>query len=204
MTARSTPARAAGARPKPARRVALLGGSFDPPHLAHLMVAQWVLATEDVDELWMLPVWRHPFGKALAPFEDRVTMCRLATRDLRRVKVSTAERALDGDPLCGRTVRTLEHLRGKHPGTRFALVVGSDVLRDVPKWYRWDRVRRLARIVVVGREGYPEGAEGKPLLPRISSTEVRARLARGEDVAGLVPAEVAAFARRRRLYRDLR
>jgi nicotinate-nucleotide adenylyltransferase len=182
--------------------VALLGGSFDPPHVAHVMAAWWVKATQEVDEVWLVPTYRHAFGKELAPFADRVRMCRLAVAGLRGVKVSAAERELADDPLCGKTVRTLEHLRAAHRGTRFALVVGTDILREVHKWYRWDRVTALARLVVVGREGYPEGAqEGAPLLPRVSSTEVRARLAAGRDVAGLVPRAVAEYAREKGLYR---
>jgi nicotinate-nucleotide adenylyltransferase len=192
-----------GARGAPS--VALLGGSFDPPHVAHVMAAWWVLATQPVDEVWLLPAYRHAFGKALAPFEDRVRMCRLAVAGLRGVKVSTAERELRDDPLCGKTVRVLEHLRDRHPGTRFSLVVGTDVLRDVAKWYRWDRVRRLARVIVVGREGHPEGAPaGAPLLPAVSSTDARARLARGEGVDAIVPRAVAEYVRRRRLYRARR
>jgi nicotinate-nucleotide adenylyltransferase len=184
------------------KTIALLGGSFNPPHSAHVMAAWWVLATQPVDEVWLVPTYKHAFGKELAPFEDRVAMCRLAVKGLRGVKVSTVEKALARDPLVGKTVRVLELLRERHPGARFALVVGTDVLRDVEKWYRWDRVRRLARVVVVGREGYPEGApDGAPLLPRISSTEVRERLARGEDPSGLVPRAVAAYARKRGLYR---
>lgn len=184
------------------REVALLGGSFNPPHVAHAMAAWWVLATQEVDEVWLLPAFRHPFGKQLAPFADRLRMCRLAVAGLRGVKVSAAERELERDPLCGKTVRTLEHLRAKHPRTRFALVVGTDILREVESWYRWDRVGELARIIVVGREGYPEGAPaGAPLLPRVSSTEVRARLAAGEDVTGLVPGAVAEYARAKGLYR---
>jgi nicotinate-nucleotide adenylyltransferase len=165
------------------------------------MAAWWVRATQEVDEVWLLPAWRHPFGKALAPFAERVRMCRLAVQGIAGVKVSTAERELRGDPLCGKTVRTLEWLRERHPRTRFALVVGTDILPETPKWYRWDRVGELARIVVVGRQGYPGGAPpGAPLLPAVSSTEIRARLARGEDVAGLVPRAVADHARARGLY----
>jgi nicotinate-nucleotide adenylyltransferase len=184
------------------RTVALLGGSFDPPHVAHVMAAWWVKATQEVDEVWLLPAWTHAFGKALAPFADRVAMCRLAVKGLRGVKVSTAERDLRDDPLAGRTVRVLEHLRERHPGTGFALVVGSDILRETGEWYRWDRVQRLARLIVVGREGYPDGVQpGAPLLPRVSSTDIRARLGRGSEVGALVPREVVAYARRRRLYR---
>jgi len=182
------------------RSIALLGGSFNPPHVAHLMAAYWTLATQDVSEVWLLPAFRHPFGKALAPFEDRVRMCELAVRALRGVAVCTAEAELAGDPLAGKTARTLEHLKAKHPAYDFALVVGADVLAETDKWYRWDRVKELARIVRVGREGYP-AVPGAPSLPAISSTEIRARLARGEDVSGLVPRKVREYAAEKGLYR---
>ena len=179
----------------------MLGGSFNPPHVAHLMAAYWALATQGVSEVWLLPAFKHPFGKSLAPFEDRVAMCRLAAKALRGVKVSTAEKDLAKDPLCGKTARTLEHLREKHPRTRFALVVGTDILPDTPKWYRWDRVQELARILVIGREGYPSDASGDaPHLPAISSTNVREKLARGEDVSAVVPSAVVEYVKRRKLY----
>jgi nicotinate-nucleotide adenylyltransferase len=182
------------------RSIAILGGSFNPPHVAHLMAAYWTLATQEVSELWLLPTWRHPFGMALAPFEDRVRMCELAIRPLRGAAVGTAEAELADDPLVGKTARTLEHLRAKHPSHDFALVVGADVLPETDKWYRWDRVQALARIVIVGREGYPPVA-GAPSLPAISSTDVRARLARGEDVSGLVPRKVREYVEAKGLYR---
>ncbi len=182
------------------RSVAVLGGSFNPPHVAHLMAAYWTLATQDVGEVWLLPSFRHPFGKALAPFEDRVRMCRLAARGVRGVAVCTAERELADDPLVGKTARTLEHLAKKHPACRFSLVVGADVLPETERWYRWDRVRRLARVIVVGREGYPP-VRGAPSLPAISSSDVRARIARGEDVSGLVPRAVREYVAEKGLYR---
>ncbi|MFT3916812.1 MAG: nicotinate (nicotinamide) nucleotide adenylyltransferase [Anaeromyxobacteraceae bacterium] len=182
------------------RSVALLGGSFNPPHVAHLMAAYWALATQDVSEVWLLPTWRHAFGKVLAPWADRLRMCELAARHVRGVGVCGAEAELRDDPLAGRTARTLEHLVAKHPDHRFTLLVGADILPDTDKWYRWDRVQELARVVVVGREGWPP-VPGAPVLPRISSTEVRARIARGEDVSGLVPRKVLAYVAERGLYR---
>ena len=182
------------------RSVAILGGSFNPPHVAHVMAAYWTLATQDVSEVWLLPSYRHPFGKELAPFEDRVHMCDLAVRAVRGAAVCTAEAELADDPLVGKTARTLEHLKVKHPSYDFALVVGADVLPETDKWYRWDRVTELARIVIVGREGYPP-IPGAPSLPAISSTEIRARLARGDDVSGLVPRSVREYAVQKRLYR---
>jgi nicotinate-nucleotide adenylyltransferase len=179
--------------------IALLGGSFNPPHVAHVMAAWWALATQGVRQVWLLPTYRHPFGKALAPFEDRVRMCRLAVAAVRGADVCSAEAELKDDPLCGRTVRTLEHLTAKHPELRFALVVGADILPETPSWYRWDRVTELARVVVVGRQGHAGGAG--PALPDISSTLVRQRLASGQEVAGLVPRRVLEYVAERGLYR---
>jgi nicotinate-nucleotide adenylyltransferase len=181
------------------RRVALLGGSFNPPHAAHLMVAHWTLSTQPVDQVWLLPSFVQPFGKALAPFADRVRMCELAVRTLRGAFVCPAEAELEHDPLVGKTARILEHLAAKHPTHRFWLVIGADVLPDTGKWYRWDRVRELAPVIVVGREGYPP-VEGAPSFPAISSTAVRERMARGDDVSGLVPRRVLEYAREHGLY----
>lgn len=181
------------------REVALLGGSFNPPHVAHVMAAYWTLATQGVSEVWLLPTYKHAFGKVLAPFEDRVRMCELAAAPVRGLHVCTAEAELADDPLVGKTVRTLEHLHAKHPALRFALVVGTDVVAETPKWYRWDRVAELARIIVVGRSGAPD-APAEPALPAISSTEIRERLARGEDVSRWVPSRVLRYAREHRLY----
>ncbi len=182
------------------KSIALLGGSFNPPHVAHLMAAYWTLATQDVTEVWLLPAYRHPFGKELAPFEHRVAMCELAVRALRGVAVCAAEAELRDDPLVGKTARTLEHLHAKHPGYTFSLVIGADILAEADKWYRWDRVKELARIIVVGREGFP-AVPGAPSLPAVSSTEIRARLARGEDVSGLVPRKVREYLTAKSLYR---
>jgi nicotinate-nucleotide adenylyltransferase len=187
----------------PTRTVALLGGSFNPPHVAHVMAAYWTLATREVDEVWLLPAYRHPFGKSLAPFEHRVRMCELAAAELdrARVRVCADEAELADDPLSGRTVRTLEHLTAKYAGTRFVLVVGTDVLAEAPKWYRWDRVRELAEVVVIGRQGHPVGAGEAPLLPPVSSTAVRERLERGEPVGDVVPRAVLRYIAVHGLYR---
>ncbi len=180
--------------------IAILGGSFNPPHVAHLMAAYWALATQRVSGVWLLPAFRHPFGKALAPYEHRVEMCRLAAEPIRGVEVCTAEAELAGDPLVGKTARTLEHLVARYPDRRFALIVGADVLAETSKWYRFDRVRELARLVVIGRAGYP-GAEGSPALPEISSSAIREKVQRGGDVSALVPASVLRYIEEKGLYR---
>jgi nicotinate-nucleotide adenylyltransferase len=184
----------------PRPEIALLGGSFNPPHVGHAMAAWWLLATQPVEEVWLLPTWRHAFGKELAPWEDRLRMCELAIDGLRGVRVCAAEAELAGDPLAGRTARTLEHLHAKHPDRRFALALGTDLLAETDRWYRFDRVRELARIVVIGRQGFAP-APGAPALPAVSSSEIRAATARGERIDGLVPSAVARYIVERGLYR---
>jgi nicotinate-nucleotide adenylyltransferase len=175
--------------------VALFGGSFDPPHVGHVLAAQYVLATEPVDELWLVPVFGHPLGKKLnAPFEHRVALCEAAVRDVQRVRVSRAEQELGGE---GRTADLLEYLTAKNPGTRFALVLGTDLVAERPLWKRFERIQELARIVQIGRAGYDSGA----ILPEVSSTQVRAALQGGEDVSRLVPRAVLALIRSAGTYR---
>jgi nicotinate-nucleotide adenylyltransferase len=184
----------------PPREIALLGGSFNPPHVGHAMAAWWVLATQPVDEVWLLPSFVHPFGKALAPWADRVRMCELAVESIRGARVSTAEAELEGDPLVGRTVRTLEHLHARDPGHRFALVVGTDILAETARWHRFDRVKELARLIVIGRQGYPPVA-GAPSMPEVSSSAIREAIAGGGDVSGLLPKAVAEYIATHGLYR---
>src|SRR5262245_11945613 len=129
-------------------RVALFGGSFNPPHVAHQLAALYVLETAPVDALWFVPAFEHAFGKPLCAFEDRLEMCRLAAAALGpRVLVSDVERAIGGRSL---TLRTVERLREQHPDHAFSLVIGSDVVGDVASWYRGDELQRSIPFIVVG------------------------------------------------------
>lgn len=180
-------------------RIALFGGSFDPPHVGHFLAAGYVLATADVDRVWLMPVHRHPFGKRMAAFEHRVEMCRrMAGLFSGGVEVSRVEEEVPGE---GRTVDTLEYLAAKHPSYRFHLVIGSDVLKDAPLWKRFDRVVALAPPILLARGGHPHPEARGPVLPEVSSTEVRARLASGEDPEELVTRPVLSYVREHGLYR---
>ncbi len=181
-------------------RVAVFGGSFNPPHVAHVLAAVYVLSTEPVDEVLVVPVYRHPFAKELAPYEDRLEMCRLAFGWIPRVRVSTVERELGGESL---TLRTLEHLRGTFPDWSMRLLLGADVIADLPKWHRFDRISEIASPLFVGRAGVTTEGAPEPILPRISSTEVREAIGRFdlERVEKLVPREVITYAVRQGLYR---
>ena len=170
--------------------IALFGGSFDPPHVGHLLAAAYVLATEPIDELWFVPVFGHPLGKTLqAPFEHRAQLAELAIAELglARARVSRVEAELGGE---GRTVDLLEYLHRAHPDRKWALVLGSDLAAERPQWKRFDRIEKLARLIPLERAGFPVPGGAGPLLPEVSSTQVRDLLASGGDASHLVPRSV--------------
>jgi len=180
------------------KRVAIYGGSFDPPHLGHVLAVTWALSAADIDEVWVIPTWQHAFDKAhRAPFDARMTMCELAFAPLRGVSTLDIERELGGVSL---TLSTLSALRSRHPDADFRLLIGADVLPAVDRWHRWQDVIEIAPPLVVGRDGYPK-PEGCPIsIPNVSSTEIRDALDRAGDLRGLVPAKVVAYIRAQGLY----
>jgi nicotinate-nucleotide adenylyltransferase len=184
-------------------RVAVFGGSFNPPHVAHLFATIYALAVEPIDLVLVVPVYKHPFAKELAPYEARLAMCRLGLGYLPGVEISTLERELDGE---SRTLRTVEHLAATHPDWSLRLLVGADVLQDLPKWHRFDRIAEIAPPLVLGRRGFggaaPGLAAGPALLPQISSTEVRVAVGEGrlDDVRADVPSAVLAYIEEHGLY----
>jgi nicotinate-nucleotide adenylyltransferase len=182
-----------------ASTVAIFGGSFNPPHVAHVLGITWVLATQDVDRLVMIPTFQHPFAKPLAPYASRVRMCELAAGWLPQVTVSRVEEELGGE---SRTLRTLEHLAALHPDWKMRLVIGGDLVLETDKWFRFDRIAELAPPLVLGRAGFHAPGVPSAAVPSVSSSEVRARVAKGswEELRALVPREVLEYIQAERLY----
>lgn len=192
-------------------QVALFGGSFNPPHVGHLLAAAYVRAVAEVDAVWLLPVHRHPFGKALAPFETRVAMCKALCAGIDGLSVSRAESERDGP---GYTLLTVRHLQARHPGWRFRLVLGTDIVAELPRWHGWEQLVQEAPPLLLGRAGHPITPEQRSAaqamglelcdavaLPEVSSTEVRRRIASGEPVEGLVPRSVLRICQAEVIYR---
>lgn len=182
-------------------RVALLGGSFNPPHLAHAMLGLAVLAVDLECELWVLPTADHPFGKELAPLVHRLEMCRLAFSRLGpRAHVVDLESGL---PSPSYTVETLRALHRMRPGIQPLWVAGADLLDDLPRWHEPDELERLAELFLVPRPGYDDRGRARLdfALAELSSRNLRARLAAGEDVRGSLDAAVLAYIEKNALYR---
>ncbi|NCG20781.1 MAG: nicotinate-nicotinamide nucleotide adenylyltransferase [Rhodobacterales bacterium] len=169
-------------------RIGIYGGSFNPPHLGHAMVTAWLLWADQVDEVWLLPTYKHAFSKHLADFEHRILMCEALAQEVSvdRIKICAVEREL---PSPSYMVDTLRHLALRHPEHRFQLVVGADVLAESDRGKEWSVIARRWAPIVVGRQGYPT-PKGAIDFPGISSTAIRRALAVGQDVRHWVPRAV--------------
>ncbi|MBN2192457.1 MAG: nicotinate-nicotinamide nucleotide adenylyltransferase [Polyangiaceae bacterium] len=185
-------------------RVALYGGSFDPPHVAHVLAVVYLRIVGRFDRVVVVPVYFHAFDKALAPFDERVRMCELAFDSLREVEVSRVEERLHPPSY---TLHTIEQLILENPTWRFELVVGSDVLGETHKWHCFERIQELAPLFVLGRQGHPHPIAPPAVLPEVSSSHVRSLLrgarvgAADRELSALVPADVLDYVQRRGLYR---
>ncbi|MCL2178962.1 MAG: nicotinate-nicotinamide nucleotide adenylyltransferase [Proteobacteria bacterium] len=178
--------------------VALLGGSFNPPHMGHALGASFARMALGVDELWLLPAFRHPLGKVLLAFEHRLEMCRLLAGQLGPwAKAVDMEAHIGGE---GRTVDLLEHLLPLYPGWHFQWLMGSDTVADLPLWKGFSRIQELVKIVVIHRLGYPLEQAIGPGLAALSSTEVRHRIERQDIPEGWLPTTIADYVRTHRLY----
>ena len=197
---------------KTSRRIGVFGGSFDPPHLAHLALARVARDTLMLDELLWLPAgqpWQKG-GHTRASGVQRAAMLRLLTSGEPGFVVDPRELHRPGPSY---TADTLRELTAEHPGAALFLVIGADQLARLDTWYDSGEITRLSTLAVAAREGQavqaPATWAGRPLawrelpLPRIdiSATEVRRRLAAGEPVSPLVGEAVAGYIDQQHLYR---
>ncbi|MEZ4407107.1 MAG: nicotinate-nicotinamide nucleotide adenylyltransferase [Polyangiales bacterium] len=179
--------------------VGFFGGSFNPPHVAHVLAAAYALSAHALDRLVVVPCYDHPLGKHLAPFVERAAMCERAFGVLRGVEVSPIEQELGAT---SRTLYTLQALKERNPDWSLRLVIGSDILHETDKWFRWDEIVKLAPPIVLGRAGHDHPDGPLAVLPPVASRDIRAALARGDLRPGLLPLSVERYIAERGLYRD--
>ena len=192
------------------RRIGIFGGSFDPIHAGHAIIASHVLRQGLVDQLWLMVTPENPFksGRRMAPEADRLRMTEMVTRRIDGAVTSAFEMQL---PRPSYTIDTLRALKSKFPNDEFHLLIGAD------NWAAWDRWREADEIVnnhhvmVYPRLGFdvvipPELSSRVTLIDapviEISSTQVRQLLAAGESAAFYVPDEVERFARVHKIYQN--
>jgi nicotinate-nucleotide adenylyltransferase len=186
-------------------RIGVFGGTFDPPHMGHLVVAQEVHHRLGLDRLLWVPaaVPPHKRGQRITPAALRLEMTRATIADDDRFELCDLEINRQGPSY---TVDTLRALRAGSPDDETFLILGADQLTELATWREPDEVRRLATIVGFARAGEsPPTVDGVLIVPvpriDLSSTDVRRRIAAHEPVTYLVPASVERAIRRHGLYR---
>ncbi len=198
---------AAGGKAGAAPRVGIFGGTFDPPHIGHLIVAQDAWAELELDRVVFMPaaVPPHKSDWSITPAAVRLEMLRAAVAGDPRFEVSDLELRRAGPSY---TVDTLRELHAREPGVVLFFMLGVDQFREFHTWREPEEVARLAHLVVLSRDG--ETVEEKPGLPckrlsvtriDLSATAIRARVAAGEPIRYLVPEGVTAVIGREGLYR---
>ncbi len=199
-------------------RTALYGGSFDPIHHGHLILAREAMEQLALDRVVFIPAAQSPFklDRTPAPAEVRVAMVRAAIAGEARFECDASETERAGPSF---TVDTVEAWRAKAPGDEFFCFIGEDNVRELPKWRRYEELRAMVQFVVFGRGAYPAlGADSvfvltdpavpaplreMPVIQRrvdISATEVRKRIAERRSIRYLVSDAVREIIETHRLY----
>lgn len=190
-------------------RIGVMGGAFDPPHMAHRMLAETALEGLQLDQLRIFPTgqaWHK--SPALSPAADRLAMARLAFADLPQVVVDPAELHRSGPTY---TLDTLRQLRLDYPHERLFLIIGADQARSFERWHGWQEILQLATLAVAERD--PQAGQWHnphlglvehlrmPLSP-LSATDIRQRCREGRPIRTLVPASVVDYIEQHGLYAD--
>jgi nicotinate-nucleotide adenylyltransferase len=190
-------------------RIGVYGGTFDPPHVGHLLLAADACDALELDRLIFVPAGAQPFKVETPPVasgRDRLEMVRIAASDDAHYAVDDAEINRKG---LSYTVDTLEQLAGRYRGAELFLLLGQDALAGFAGWRDPERIRALATLAVMTRSGgdesRPSSVEGVVSVSTrrvdVSSTEIRERLRFGKSIKGFVPEGVERFIEARGLYR---
>jgi nicotinate-nucleotide adenylyltransferase len=189
------------------RRIGLFGGTFDPPHVGHLVTAVNVRHALDLDVVIMMVAnvpWQKEGSRAITPAADRLAMVEAAVRDVTGLVPGREEIDLGGPSF---TADTLAALAARHPDAEFFTVIGDDAAAGLHTWTRWQEVVERSRLVVVDRPGEPVVLDDaidwiRVEVPRleVSSTDLRARFTDGRPLDYLVTQPVLDVIRTRGLF----
>lgn len=192
-------------------KTGIFGGAFNPVHNGHVRLAEEAVKQLKLKKLLIIPTFESPHkATKLAPFDDRAEMCRRAFGHIAGAEVSDIERRLGGTSF---TINTIRELKRQFPGDQFFLLIGGDMLYSFDQWFKYEAILNEAKVCAVARGGdsYSDMLEfanemGKiRVLPTqavdISSTEIREKIAAGENITGFVPDGAAEYIAEHGLYR---
>jgi nicotinate-nucleotide adenylyltransferase len=198
--------------------IGVFGGTFDPVHFGHLIMAEQCREQAALDQVWFVPSARppHKLERPLTPFAQRVEMLALALAGQSAFRVEEIEKDRPGPSY---TADTLDDLSGRHPDNQWFLLVGSDTLSDLPTWHDPERVVARATLVVVARSNHevlpaellrrnlslPENSNLRLQLVQspiidISSSDLRARVASGRSLRYFLPRAVECYIQAKGMY----
>lgn len=188
--------------------IAILGGSFDPPHNGHLSIAQQILRLTDTQQVWLMPCYYHPFAKTLTPFQHRLMMAKFLVSD--RIQVSDFEIQKRGTSY---TIDTLNGLAAQHPHHKLSWIIGDDQISSFQKWKNWEEIVTKYTIIVVPRSFQtpslvlPTPKPNITIIPSerwqhssVSSTEIRQAVKFKKPIMQQVPLAVAKYILQNKLY----
>ncbi len=189
------------------QRIGLYGGSFDPVHCGHLLVAQAAWEELALDRLYFIPAAQSPFKpeSAPAPPAERCRLLRLALAGRTNCEIDLQELERGGTSY---TIDTLKNYAARFAGAELFYLIGADHVPTLPKWRDAEELARLAQFVVIPRPGqtavpFPAPFRGQMLAGfplGVSSSQIRARAKAGQSIAGLVPDAVAETIANSKLY----
>ncbi len=205
-----------GAQLSRGNRLGIFGGTFDPIHLGHLLIAEELMFRLSLDRVLFLPsnLPPHKTGQSVGPNDDRMVMLRAALEGNPRFEISTVDMDRPG---LSYTADSIEILGGSYPQSELYFLMGQDSLRDLPTWHDPNRIARNARLGVALRPGVnvdlesiltavPDARDRVDLVPvpliQISSREIRRRVRDGEPITYHVPKPVEEHIQRQNLYRN--
>nr|WP_305147650.1 nicotinate-nucleotide adenylyltransferase [Anoxybacillus gonensis] len=185
------------------KKVGILGGTFDPPHYGHLLIADDVRTELKLDEIWFMPNYIPPHkDKKVTDHVHRVNMLRMAIANDPHFRVETIELERKERSY---TYDTIVLLKKRHPHTTFYFIIGGDMVEYLPHWYRIDELVQLIQFVGVKRPGYSL-CTPYPIIEvdvptfAVSSSLIRERIQNGKSVTYLLPEAVQLYIKENRLY----
>lgn len=201
-------------------KIAIMGGSFNPPHIGHYIVASQVLEFEDQDQIWLMPVFKHPFGKELVPADLRFQMLKLMEDS--DVRISDFEIK---EQKTNYTFETLTSLAKLYPQNQFSLIIGSDQIDSLGKWKEIGKLVENFEILVFPRHNDNDKSkkfyenklisifgkihkniriiENKNLIQsNLSSSQIREKIKNNKSIKYMVAAKVEEFIKTNKLYEN--
>ena len=178
-------------------KTGLFFGTFNPVHIGHMIIAQYILEFSDLDEIWFMVTPHNPFKEKQTLLDDRqrLHMVHLAIGDNYRMRASDFEFSL---PQPSYTINTLTHLQEKYPEKEFALILGEDNLATFHKWKNYERILELHELYVYPRpktkenkfENHPRVHKVTAPIMELSSTDIRTAVLQNKDVSYMLPPQV--------------